>query len=63
MLSPRVAALDKWKRIEALSRFAWFQRAYREAWNALRAGVRDVVFPAGTYLVRIELGVPCAVLV
>jgi putative transposase len=59
-LSPQVAARDKWKRIEALTRLVEFRRAYREAFAALRAGVRDVVFPAGTYLLRVELGVACA---
>jgi hypothetical protein len=59
-LNPRVAARDKWKRIEALSRLSGFLRAYRNAWTAMRAGVRDVVFPAGTYLLRIEHGVQCA---
>jgi putative transposase len=59
-LSPRVAALDKWKRIEALSRLVDFLRAYRTAWAAMRSGIRDVVFPAGTYLLRVEHGVRCA---
>jgi REP element-mobilizing transposase RayT len=59
-LSPRVAAKDKWKRIEALGRWVGFTRAYRGAWNALQAGVRDVVFPVGTYLMRIRFGVRCA---
>ncbi|MFL5373159.1 MAG: transposase [Myxococcales bacterium] len=59
-LSPRVAAQDKWKRIEALSRLTGFLRAYRRAWKARRAGVFDAVFPAGTYLLRIEHGVRCA---
>lgn len=59
-LSPRVAARDKWKRMEALSRLTGFLRAYRDAWLARRAGVRDVLFPAGTYLLRVEHGVPCA---
>jgi len=59
-LNPRVAARDKWKRIEALCRLVGFLRAYRDALTALRAGVGDVVFPAGTYLLRIECGVHCA---
>ena len=59
-LNPRVAARDKWKRIEALSRLVGFLRAYRDALSALRAGVRDVVFPTATYLLRIEHGVQCA---
>ncbi len=59
-LRPRVASRDKWKRIEALSRLVEFLRAYREAWKALRAGARDTLFPAGTYLLRIQHGVRCA---
>jgi len=59
-LAPRVAARDKWKRIEALSRLVGFLDAYRAAWCALRAGARDVVFPAGTYGLRVTLGVRCA---
>ena len=59
-LAPRVAARDKWKRIEAISHVAEFLGAYRAALAATRAGVPDVVFPAGTYLRRIEHGVRCA---
>jgi REP element-mobilizing transposase RayT len=59
-LNPRVAARDKWKRIEALSRLVEFLRRYREAWRARRAGVTNVLFPAGTYLLRVAHGVPCA---
>ena len=59
-LSPRIAARDKWKRIEALSRLVDFLRAYRVAWAALRSGARDVLFPAGTYLLRVVHGVHCA---
>jgi REP-associated tyrosine transposase len=59
-LSPRVAARDTWKRLEALTRLDDFLRAYRAAWAAMRSGVRDVVFPAGTYLLRVQHGVRCA---
>jgi REP element-mobilizing transposase RayT len=59
-LNPRVAARDKWKRAEVLSRLMEFLRAYRAAWADRRAGIRDVVFPAGTYLLRIQHGVCCA---
>lgn len=58
-LNPRVACVDKWKRIETLSRLASFLQAYREAREALRRGAR-AIFPAGTYLLRVSLGVPCA---
>jgi REP element-mobilizing transposase RayT len=59
-LSPRVAARDTWKRLEALSRLVEFLRDYRAAFAAMRSGVRDVVFPAGTYQLRVEHGVRCA---
>jgi putative transposase len=59
-LNPRVAARDKWKRVEALSRLMEFVGAYRAAWTALRAGVRDALFPAGTYQLRVTQGVRCA---
>jgi putative transposase len=59
-LKPRIAARDKWRRLEALSRLRSFVREHREAWLAWRAGARDVVFPAGTYLLRLMHGVQCA---
>jgi hypothetical protein len=55
-----VAARDQWKRIEALGRLVEFLARYREAWRARRGGARDVVFPAGTYQLRVEHGVCCA---
>jgi putative transposase len=48
-LSPRVACKDKWRRIEALARRRDFLEAYREAWESFREGMKDVVFPPGTY--------------
>lgn len=59
-LKPRVAAEDAWKRYEALSRLAEFQELYRIGWERMRAGERDVVFPAGTYHLRVFHGVRCA---
>jgi hypothetical protein len=59
-LSPRLACRSKWKRIEALLRLADFGRAYREALRAWRAGVRDAVFPSGTWLMRVQHAVCCA---
>jgi REP element-mobilizing transposase RayT len=56
-LSPRVAARDKRRRIEALQRVRAFLQRYREAYAARRAGDMSVVFPAGTYLLRIMHGV------
>lgn len=59
-LKPRIACRDKWKRIEALSRLAAFLEDYRAALAAWRRGLRDVLFPAGTYhLCRLH-GARCA---
>ncbi len=51
-IDPRVAARSKWSRIEALLRNRAFRDAYLAARLAFAAGVRDVVFPAGTYWLR-----------
>jgi hypothetical protein len=59
-LKPRVAARDKWKRIERLAQLESFASCYRMALAAWRAGVRDVLFPAGTYLMRVLHGAQCA---
>jgi putative transposase len=60
-LNPRVAARDKWKRIEAISRLKSFLSEYRTAWLERKAGIANVVFPPGTYHLRVMHGVPCAV--
>jgi REP element-mobilizing transposase RayT len=60
-LSPRVAARNTGERIAAILRLKVFRREYRDAWIARREGKANVVFPAGTYLLRIAHGVPCAV--
>lgn len=61
-LRPRIAARNKWMRIDALVRRKEFLRAYRAAWAERRAGNLDAVFPAGTYLLRVLHGVPCETL-
>jgi putative transposase len=58
-LRPRVAARDKWKRIEALARLMAFLAEYRAAWRAWTAGVRHVLFPPGTYALRVAHRVSC----
>jgi putative transposase len=58
-MKPRVAARDKWKRIEALARIETFLSDYRQAWEAWKSGLRDVFFPAGTYGLRVAHGVCC----
>jgi REP element-mobilizing transposase RayT len=59
-LNPRVAGRNKWKRIERLARLASFLADYRVALQDWRAGCRDALFPAGTYLMRLACGVNCA---
>jgi putative transposase len=59
-LNPRVAGRNKWKRIERLARLASFLADYRAALQDWRAGRRDALFPAGTYLMRLACGVACA---
>jgi putative transposase len=51
-LNPRVAARSKWSRIEALLRNRAFRDAYARARAGFLAGVRDAIFPAGTYWLR-----------
>jgi len=51
-LNPRVAAKNKWSRIEALQRNKHFGMSYRGAFEALRKGIKGVLFPAGTYWLR-----------
>jgi hypothetical protein len=58
-LNPRFASRDPAKREEAIGRLGEFLRSYRAALGKLRQGVRDVLFPRGTYLLRVAHGVPC----
>ena len=58
-LSPKIAAKDKWRRIEALKRLKEFVATYREAWEQWRKGKRRVLFPEGTYALRVYAGVCC----
>jgi hypothetical protein len=59
-LKPRVASRDRWKRVEAVGRFKAFLAEYRAAWRAFKEGARAVVFPEGTYWMRVAYGVACA---
>ncbi|ACL67450.1 conserved hypothetical protein [Anaeromyxobacter dehalogenans 2CP-1] len=59
-LNPRIASRDKWRRIEALGRLLEFLQDYRTALRAWKNGMRAVVFPAGTYGMRIGHDVVCA---
>ena len=48
------------ERIEAALEVIEFRAAYRIAWARYQAGERDVVFPYGTYLMRVRHGVKVA---
>ena len=61
-LSPRVAARSKWSRIEALLHNRAFRDAYAAAREAFIAGIRDVLFPSGTYWLRLFTDAPCTAL-
>ncbi len=56
---PRVACKDAVRRKEVLMRIRNFVRAYRKAWERFCNAATDVVFPSGTYLLRLRYGVPC----
>ena len=58
--SPKVACRNKWRRIERLQANRQWQVDYQAALASWRAGERDVVFPAGTYKMRVLHGVQCA---
>ena len=57
---PQIAARDKWRRVEAISRLKAFVHDYRRAFAERRSGTANVLFPAGTYLMRVLHGVQCA---
>jgi putative transposase len=59
-LNPRVAAQSKWSRIEALLRNRVFRAAYEAARAAFAAGIREIIFPAGTYWMRRFTRAVCA---
>ena len=47
--APAFHAASKAIRLELRDAYAWFVAAYRAAAEKLRAGVRDVVFPRGSF--------------
>lgn len=48
------------ERIAAAVELKTYRQEYRAAWHRYRAGERDVVFPYGTYLMRVRHGVRVA---
>ena len=59
-LNPRVAGRDAGRRTEHLARLVSFLADYRTALREWRQGNRSIIFPAGTYLMRVACGVACA---
>ncbi len=57
---PRFACREKQKRVEALARYRQFLREYRDALRDFCGGLRNVVFPYGTYWMRVQFAVQCA---
>jgi len=58
-LRPRVASKNKWRRIEMLKRNKHFQDCYRRAYARRCAGNADVLFPHGSYKLRVQGLVRC----
>jgi hypothetical protein len=59
-MSPRVACRSKWRRIERLRSDRAWRDAYARALRRWMDGVREVLFPHGTYKMRVLHGVACA---
>lgn len=57
---PVVSAESRELRRAAFEHLRWFVLEYRRAWSAWRGGMRDTVFPAGTYALRRFARVNCA---
>ena len=58
-LNPRLACRDTWRRIQALAQLLQFLRDYRSAFLSWRARSPTVLFPQGTYLMRVLHRAPC----
>lgn len=58
-MSPRVACRDKWRRIERLALDKAWALAYSIARKAWCGGERGVIFPNGTYKMRMVHGCAC----
>jgi REP element-mobilizing transposase RayT len=59
-LKPRFAARDTGRRVELARQLKAFLASYQEALEAWREGLRSVVFPLGTYWMRVHHGAACA---
>ena len=58
-VNPRIACKRKWPRIQAIEEYKTFQKEYREALVAYLDGNRDVIFPYGSWWMRVFHGMRC----
>jgi putative transposase len=58
--NPKVAARDPGTRVAALQRLVSFLVEYRAALREWRQGRKEVLFPVGTYQMRVAYGAACA---
>ena len=61
-LNPHVAAKDPARRVALIQRLVQFRNEYRLAWEAWRKAGKEayrIVFPYGTYQLRLLAGVRC----
>jgi putative transposase len=56
---PGVSGKSKWAQVEALQRRKAFVEAHALARERFLAGVRDVLWPFGTWLMRVRFGLAC----
>ena len=59
-LRPRIACLNLESRKEAIARLRSFLAEYHAAWLAFARGMRETVFPHGTYWMKVAYRVRCA---
>ena len=59
-LRPHIACLNRERRIRELMALRRFRAAHAEARRWFADGQRDVLFPAGTFQMRVRFGAPCA---
>ncbi len=58
-LNPRFASANPSIRVAMIRALQRFVAEYREAWCAWRDGKREVLFPYGTYALRVHARAPC----
>ena len=58
-LDPAIAAADPHLRVRLLDALIAFRERYRQALDAWRQGARAVLFPAGTYAMRVHHDAAC----